>query len=163
MISVCHRLSQVIYFWLPGSMCILLKMIFYFKSAISAFTDQLWPHCRLSSMARSSLWWSFLLCCDAEPSLPHPSDFPCAPWNCCTMTMRSAVSSPSPWKAPFTSWLHWDLSSLRPRFSGSPLTWRHYYFSCILGMGREIVVTLGHSFSFRSLLLKLVKKQQQQK
>lgn len=35
MVSVCHQLSQVTYFWLPRSMCVLLKIIFYFKSAIS--------------------------------------------------------------------------------------------------------------------------------
>lgn len=76
-------LSKVLYFWLPRSMWILLQIIFCFKFA---FSDKLWSLCHLSSIAPSSLRWTFLLCCNTD--LPFPLfNFPCALWSCCTRVL----------------------------------------------------------------------------
>lgn len=91
--------------------------------------------------------------------LAHVSNFPCATWNCCTrnihvlccvifLTLKNSKHLLLSLRPVF----FWGTTSLSP----SQVVASFPQISCILGMGREIVVTLGHSFASRSLLLILV-------
>lgn len=142
--GICHHLSQAMYFWLPGSMCVCFKINFYFKSAISAFIDQLWSHHPLSSTAPSSLLRVFpsLLWCGSLPSSPFRlplcpeelSHHDCMLCSTITITLKSSSHLLTSLR-PVLSWGNTYLVTLPSVTLLSP------HISCIWGLGREAVVT----------------------